>query len=296
MSQACNVCPRKCGVPRSEQVGFCGVGEEIRVARAALHPWEEPCISGKGGSGTIFFCGCNLRCVFCQNREISHGENRGKAVDANALANMMLRLRDKGADNINLVTPTHYTEQLLPVLERVRPLLNIPIVYNCGGYESVETLRRLNGLVDVYLPDAKYYSSDLSARYSAAPDYFEVLLSALREMLRQTEKPQLDENGMLVRGVLVRHMVLPACRKDSAALLHALFESFGNDAFLLSLMSQYTPAFAAGSADKNLHRRVTTFEYNAVCAVADALGFEGFTQARTSAEQSYTPNFREEVF
>ena len=291
MKDHCVQCPRACGADRADgKVGFCGAPWEFFVARAALHLWEEPSISGKNGSGTIFFSGCNLRCAFCQNREVSHNA-LGKRVSEDALIALMLDLQEQGAHNINLVTPTPYAEQLVPVLQRVRPLLNIPIVYNCGGYESVETLRRLEGLVDIYLPDFKYADPALAARYSCAQDYPAVALSALEEMLRQTGKPQFDADGMLLRGTVVRHLVLPSSRKDSIAVLRLLAERFGTSAFLLSLMSQYTPDFALGSPYKELHRRVTSFEYDAVLCEAQRLGFDGYLQSRTSASAAYTPEF-----
>ncbi|MBR3894307.1 MAG: radical SAM protein [Clostridia bacterium] len=289
MESVCTQCPRQCGIDRAQAVGFCGAPWEFRVARAALHPWEEPPISGTRGSGTVFFSGCNLRCVFCQNREISR-EIRGKKLDADALAAVMLSLRDKGAHNINLVTPTPYALQLIPVLEKIKPTLGIPVVYNCGGYESVDTLRALEGLVDVWLPDVKYHSPALSLRYSAAEDYYTVAETALDEMLRQAGNPQFDTDGMLSRGVIVRHLVLPGCRADSIALLKALAKKFGTDRFLLSLMSQYTPQFA-DRAYPSLCRRVTTFEYESVATVARQLGFDGYFQERDSATADYTPDF-----
>lgn len=286
-------CPRRCGADRNGEYGFCGAPWEFRIARAALHPWEEPCISGKNGSGTVFFTGCNLRCIYCQNREISCGGEIGRTVSASELERIMLRLQDEGAENINLVTPTPYALQLIPVLRSVREKLQIPIVYNCGGYESVETLRALDGLIDVYLPDCKYHSPELSAAYSSASDYFTAATTALAEMLRQTGAPVTDENGMLRRGVLVRHLVLPGCRHDSIQLLTALHERFGSRSFLLSLMSQYTPDFASADAPKNLHRRVTAFEYDRVLETVERLGFDGYLQKRTSATADYTPAFRE---
>ena len=294
MSPTCTQCPRACAVDRSVSVGYCGVPWNFRIARADLHHWEEPPISGTRGSGTIFFSGCNLRCVYCQNREVSR-ESLGREVDADRLTDLMLALRDGGAHNINFVTPTPYAVQLAALLERVKPTLGIPIVYNCGGYESVETLRRLDGLVDVYLPDVKYFSPDLARRYSDAPDYFSVALSALAEMLRQTGAPVTDGEGILQRGTVVRHLVLPAHRDDSIALLRALAERFGTRGLRLSLMSQYTPQFALDTPYRNLHRRVTTFEYNAVLDHALALGFEGYFQARDSATAAFTPDFRESV-
>lgn len=295
-STACRQCPRKCGADRTEKpFGVCGTGWEFSVARAALHRWEEPPISGRGGSGTIFFAGCNLHCVFCQNREISGGAG-GTVVTPEGLRRLMLRLRDEGAENINLVTPTHYTRQLAAFLPTVKAEIGIPVVWNSGGYESVESLRLLDGAVDVYLPDMKYYSSELSASYSSAPDYYPVAVAALREMLRQVGKPRFDGSGeKLLRGVIVRHLVLPGCRKDSIALLHALAKEFGTEAFLLSLMSQYTPEFALDAPYPNLHRRVTAFEYRSVLDVASELGFVGFSQERDSANSTFTPNFHEKT-
>ena len=291
MQHRCLQCPRGCGADRSSgEYGYCGVPWGFRVVRASLHAWEEPSISGTRGSGTIFFSGCNLRCVFCQNRVISH-ETLGRELDADALIGVMLRLRDAGAHNINLVTPTPYAYQLAEVLRRVKPTLGVPVVYNCGGYESVETLRRLEGLVDVYLPDFKYFGTDCASRYSDAADYHAVATDALAEMLRQTGEPRFDGDGMLLRGTIVRHLVLPANRKDSIALLNDLAERFGTRSFLLSLMSQYTPTFAKDCAYSELHRRVTTFEYDAVLKEAQALGFEGYFQARDSATAEYTPDF-----
>ncbi|MBQ9759802.1 MAG: radical SAM protein [Clostridia bacterium] len=295
MSTNCDQCPRACGADRERTVGYCGVPWEFHVARAALHPWEEPQISGTRGSGTVFFCGCNLRCVYCQNRAVSRAE-LGRRLDAEQLLDVMLRLEAAGAHNINLVTPTQYAQQLVPVLERAKQCLHIPIVYNCGGYEGVDALRCLEGLVDIYLPDFKYVSTELSARYSGAQDYCEVATRALAEMLRQTGAPIIGADGIMTRGVIVRHLVLPSARKDSVAVLRHLAERFGTDAFLLSLMSQYTPAFAVDTPYRELHRRVTTFEYESVANEAIGLGFSGNLQARTSANAEYTPDFREESF
>ena len=270
--------------------------DQIRLARVALHPWEEPCLSGKNGSGTVFFCGCNLGCVFCQNRDISHDGSLGRVVSDEELASLMLSLQERGAANINLVTPTHYVHRLVPILRTVKPSLQIPVVYNCGGYESVEALRALDGLVDVYLPDVKYFDSSLSERYSKAPDYFSVAAAALAEMLRQRPKCVYGDDGSLLSGVMVRHLVLPGCRRDSVDLLRALFERFGCDAFPLSLMSQYTPDFAPADADANLRRRLTSFEYDSVLREAQSLGFTGYLQELRSASSRYTPDFTEQTF
>jgi len=287
----CTLCPRACGIERNTKAhGFCGVDDTLRIARAALHAWEEPVISGKCGSGTVFFSGCNLRCVFCQNHAVSH-EALGRPVTEEELADVFLSLQEAGAHNINLVTPSHYAHVLRRVLEAVKPRLSIPVVWNSGGYETVETLRTLEGLVDIYLPDVKYYSSELSAAYSAASDYFPVAMEALAEMLRQQPDCTLDEHGLLTRGTVVRHLILPGCREDSIALLRSLAERFGTKGYLLSLMCQYTPEFAKDCAYKNLHRKLTTFEYRSVQEEATRLGFDGFSQSPASASADFTPQF-----
>ena len=288
----CRQCPRECNIERnSEGFGFCASPDVFLVARTGLHAWEEPPISGTRGSGTVFFGGCNLRCVFCQNRAISHG-GVGRRMDDNALIDAILRLQDAGAHNINLVTPSHYTLQLARLLERVRPKLNIPIVWNSSAYESVDSLSALDGLVDVYLPDVKYFSPAVSAAYSAAPDYYAVAVRAIGEMLRQVGDARLySDEGILLRGIIVRHLILPGCRADSIDLLTALAKKFGTDAFLLSLMGQYTPDFAEDAPYPNLHRRLTSFEYQSVQSCATDLGFDGFSQDLTSATSKYTPEF-----
>ncbi len=296
MPKHCNQCPRACGVRREEgTLGFCSVPSSFQIARIALHPWEEPSISGQNGSGTIFFSGCNLRCVFCQNKEISQG-SLGTPMSAEQLTREILRLQDQGAHNINLVTPSHYALQLVPVLETIKPHLSIPVVYNCGGYESIDTLARLEGLVDIYLPDLKYFDATLAKRYSGAEDYFPVAMDAIGEMLRQTGAYRMGENGLLKNGVIVRHLVLPGARKNSISLLHSLAERFGTTDFLLSLMSQYTPSFAVDCPYTELHRRVTSFEYDSVLKETEALGFAGYLQARSSATADFTPDFYETTF
>ena len=266
------------------------------VSRCAPHLWEEPCISGARGSGTIFFAGCNLRCVFCQNREISH-EGYGREVSAEKLAQMMLRLQDEGVHNINLVTPTHYAEQLIPVLQYVRPRLSVPVVYNCGGYEDAGTMKQLRGLIDIYMPDFKYYSDDLSKRYSGAADYREVASLAVREMYAQAGDPVTDEaTGLLKKGLIIRHLVLPGHRQDSINVLRLLKELLPKSSFILSLMSQYTPDFVTEDADECLHRHLTTFEYRTVCEEASALGLDGYMQDSSSADRNFTPDFHEITF
>lgn len=282
----CILCPRQCGVDRTERVGYCGSGSLPKVARAAKHHWEEPCISGTEGSGTVFFSGCTLGCVFCQNREISRG-GTGREVTVEHLADIFKRLEGQGVHNLNLVTPTHFTPQILQALELAKP--TVPVVMNCGGYERVETLRQWEGKVQVYLPDLKYFSTELSAKYSAAPDYFAVASKAIMEMHRQ--QPQLVWEGDLLKsGLIIRHLVLPGCMKDSLQILDFLDKHLPKDSFLLSLMSQYTPTENCKQFPE-INRRVTTYEYRKVADRAAELGFSGFAQDRRSAKEEYTPPF-----
>lgn len=284
--EACTLCPRMCGIDREERIGPCGGGSQVKVARAARHLWEEPCISGTQGSGTVFFSGCTLGCIFCQNREISR-EGVGKELTVPQLAQAFRRLEKQGVHNLNLVTPTHFTPQILQALEQARPA--IPVVMNCGGYERTETLRRWAGHIDLYLPDLKYYSPELSGRYSAAPDYFDVASRAILEMHRQ--QPRLVWEGELLRrGLIIRHLVLPGCWRDSLKLLEFLDSALPKDSFLLSLMSQYTPTDACRKVPE-IDRRVTTYEYQKVAQRAAELGFSGFAQDRRSARKEYTPPF-----
>ena len=288
----CELCPRNCGVSRDRMAeSFCGESRDMTVSRAMLHMWEEPPVSGTRGSGAIFFCGCNLRCVFCQNKTISRGGGNRRVLSENELEALIFKLRDAGAHNINLVTPTHFADTVARVLERVKPRLNIPVVYNTSGYEKVETLKMLDGLVDVYLPDFKYASAELAARYSSAPDYPSVATEALKEMFRQVGKVSFDGDGLIRRGVILRHLVLPSHRKDSIEVLDIISKAVPVNDIRLSLMSQYTPDFALECEYKNLHRRVTSFEYNSVLNHAVSLGFEGYFQERASATESFTPNF-----
>lgn len=267
---------------------------DIYIAKYMLHNFEEPCISHKGGAGTIFFSGCNLRCVFCQNKQISRGLC-GDMVSSEGLLQIMRELENSGAECIELITPTHYSSQLIPILKIARKEISLPFVWNCGGYEDIEMLRALDGLIDVYMPDLKYYSSELSKLYSSAPDYFDKAIVAIREMVRQTGKPVFDSDGKLLRGTVLRHLVLPACRDDSVKLLSKLSEIISPEDIILSLMSQYTPEFYDISCGdhKNLTRRVTSFEYNSVLKKAIALGFDGYFQNRDSASAKYTPDFNE---
>ena len=291
----CNLGPRLCGAARdSGRLGFCGQGNEVRVARSSLHFYEEPVISGSRGSGTVFFSGCSLRCVFCQNKAISRAQDSGREVSVNELCEIMLSLKDQGAHNINLVTPTHFADKIAEALAKVKDKLMIPVVYNTSGYERVETLEMLEGLVDVYMPDFKYFSGELSGSYSSAPDYFEVCSKAILEMFRQVGKYELDSEGMMRRGLLVRHLVLPACRKDSIEVFRRLAEILPPSEILVSVMSQYTPEFALGCGYKNLERKVTQFEYSSVTDEVLKLGFDGFFQGRSSASSVYTPDFKKQ--
>ena len=289
--EKCFLCPRKCGVERTLRTGYCGEGDTAVISRAALHMWEEPPISGTRGSGTIFFCGCNLRCVFCQNKTISRGGGTRKKVLTDELSDIMLALEAEGAHNINLVTPTHFADKVAAALTKVKHKLNIPVVYNSSGYENISTLRMLEGLVDIYLPDFKYASNELAARYSSAPDYPEVAKAAVGEMFRQTGAFVIDENGIMQKGLIVRHLVIPSCRHDSIAVLDILANTLPTKDIKLSLMSQYTPEFALDCEFKNLHRKLTSFEYNSVLSNAISLGFDGYFQHISSATSSYTPDF-----
>ena len=281
-----------CGADRGAgERGVCAQGSDIRISRAALHPYEEPPISGARGSGTVFFSGCSLRCVFCQNRDISRGVDTGRALTPVELSEVFLRLQDEGAHNINLVTPTHFADGVRSALEIAQPHLSIPVVYNTSGYERVETLRSLEGLIEIYMPDFKYASGELAAKYSAAPDYPEVCAEAIAEMFRQTGAYEYGDDGMLKRGTLIRHLVLPSRRADSMRVFDILATILPPGDVLISLMSQYTPEFYEGEY-RELHRRVTSFEYDSVLAHARSLGFDGFMQGRSSASSVFTPDFK----
>ena len=283
----CTLCPRRCGVNRTKgERGFCGMPDKLYAARASAHYWEEPVISGSFGSGAIFFSGCTLRCAFCQNYTISD-EHFGRELTPQALRAAMERLIDEGVQNINLVTPTHFLPSILPALE---PKLPVPVVYNCGGYESVETLRRLEGKIDVYLPDFKYSDNALAKRLSAAPDYYETAAAAILEMYRQVGRPVIEDEQM-TRGVLLRHLVLPGFVDNSLGVLDWIAENFRYGDILVSLMSQYVPMGKA-KAMPPLDRRITETEYDAVLSYMELLGIEdGFTQDFSAATSDYTPDF-----
>ena len=286
---ACTLCPRRCGADRAHGTGYCGAGDNVRIARAEPHYWEEPCLSGKSGSGTIFFTGCALHCVYCQNRKISAG-GCGKCVSEDELYDLFVRLQERGVHNINLVTPDHYLDRIIPVLQRAKKeRFPLPIVMNCSGYETPVMVRALDGLIDVYLPDFKYMSPLLAKKYSAAPDYPAVCKEAVREMVRQ--KPVCTEgpDGLLREGVLVRHLILPGQTDDSKKVLAYLFTAHGNS-IRYSIMNQFTP-FGL-DAFPEIDRKVTEEEYEDVVSFALKLGIRNaYIQDGEAASESFIPEF-----
>ncbi len=290
-SIGCQICPRKCGADRNFGTkGVCGVDSRIMVARAALHYWEEPCISGETGSGAVFFAGCPLHCIFCQNKKISEGK-AGKIISRERLAEIFLELQAKGANNINLVTASQYVEDVVYAVKNARAKgLNIPIVYNSSGYELEDSLRLLEGIVDVYLPDFKYFDSKLAGEYSRAEDYPKVAKAALEEMVRQQPRVEFDHDGMIRKGVIVRHLLLPGNVKDGQNVLSYLHDKYGNGIYI-SMMSQYTPMPGMEEHPK-LYRKVTRREYDRYMNHAFGIGIEqGFFQDGKVAEESFIPDF-----
>ncbi len=291
--RSCVLCPRCCHVDRTRSVGFCRSSNQMKVARAALHHWEEPCISGTRGSGTVFFSGCTLGCCFCQNFPISH-EGFGKEVSGRELAEIFLRLQEQGAHNLNLVTATQYLPSVVEALDLVKDHLSIPVVYNCGGYERIEVIYFLKDYIDIWLPDLKYQASHISSRYSQASDYFQYASKAILQMIRQTGAPVLDDQGIMKSGVIIRHMVLPGHKEDSIRLLQWIKEALPPEEYYISLLSQYTPFYQAkkGGDFPEISRRVTTYEYEKVLNTAIQLGLtNGFMQEKSSAKEEYTPPF-----
>ncbi len=286
----CNACPRRCGAERTEYLsgGVCACPSLPVLARAAPHYGEEPCISGEHGSGTVFFSGCNLRCVFCQNHEISRA-GKGKAVSIERLADILLELQDTGVHNINLVTPTHYTDAIVKSLEKAK--LHIPVAWNSSGYDSVESLRKLEGLVQIYMPDLKYMDSALAARYSAAPDYPETAMAAINEMFRQTGPFELDGDGMLLSGVLIRHLILPDEDENSRAVIDFVAANFPGDDVLFSLMAQYTP-MPGTERFPELQKTVSAEENDALVSYMSERGiYNGFWQEPAAATDDMIPDF-----
>lgn len=284
----CSLCPRACGADRARRPGFCGGGALPRLARAGLHFWEEPCISGEKGSGAVFFSGCVLRCCFCQNHEIS-AKNFGKEVSISRLGEIFLRLAEEGAHNINLVNPTHYVPQIIKALDAVKGRLSIPVVYNSGGYESVETIKMLKGYVDIFLPDFKYVNSSLSQKYSGAKNYFAFAQAAILQMVRQSGPPVFSQ-GLMKSGTIIRHLVLPGCADDSIKVMRCIAQSFSPGEVYVSIMRQFVPCYQC-ALHPELNRRVTTYEYRRVTDEAARLGLLGYTQERNSADIGYTPSF-----
>lgn len=288
----CNLCPRKCNIDREEKLGFCKVSNKIKIARASLHEWEEPCISGINGSGTVFFTGCSLKCVFCQNYVLSH-ENKGKEVTVEELSQIFLRLQDEKAHNINLVTPTHFVPQIIEALKLAKNSgLKIPIVYNTSGYENIETIKMLDGYIDVYLPDFKYFSNDLAKKYSGVSDYFENATLALTEMFKQVGEFSLDEGGMIKRGMVVRHLILPGYIDDSKDVIAHIYDTF-RDKIFISIMNQYTPLPHVKEFPE-INRTITEEEYDEVIEFALSLGIENaFIQEGGTATESFIPDFED---
>ena len=285
----CRLCPRECGAQRTEQRGggFCGMPAGIRVARAALHRWEEPPISGTNGAGTVFFSGCTLRCCYCQNGSISAG-GQGKDISTARLREIFDELISRGAHNIELVTPTHFLPWILPALE---PKLPVPVVYNCGGYESAHTVAFLRKKIQCWLPDLKYSDAAAAERYSSAPDYFEKAVPAIEQMFRQTGPYEIGADGILKKGVLIRHLILPGQMKNTKGVLEYVAETFRKGDVLFSLMRQYTPHGRAEEFSE-INRRITDEEYEEAEAYMEALGIEdGYIQQKESSDQGFIPVF-----
>lgn len=291
----CKVCPRRCQADREQgSVGFCGADNRIFAARAALHLWEEPCISGVNGSGAVFFSGCALRCVYCQNHEIA-SMKVGREITEQRLVRIFLELQEKGAENINLVTPSHYVCQLIPALRKAKKLgLYLPIVYNCSGYESVESLRLLSGMIDIYLTDFKYMDERTAARYSKAPDYPRIAKAALEEMVQQTGSAEFSADGMMKRGVIVRHLLLPGHVREAKAVVEYVYRTYGEKVYL-SLMNQFTPFERLKETYPEIARKVTKREYNALLEYVLDLGVEqAYFQEGETAKESFIPAFNYE--
>lgn len=283
--EKCNICPRKCNLDRKTNKGYCKTNDEILIARAAPHYWEEPCISGQKGSGAIFFGGCNLGCVYCQNAKISKGAGRPHTVGQ--LADIFKKLQNNGVHNINLVTPTHYTNEILQALDIFTP--QVPVVWNSSGYELVDTIKKLENKVQIFLPDFKYSDSTAAKKYSFAEDYPKIALDAIKQMVKQTGEAVIDDDGIMQKGVIIRHLVLPNNVENSIKALEMLFDAFGNTVYY-SIMAQYTPM--PDVKFDELKRSVTGEEYDAVLDVAERLGIEnGFCQELGSIGESFIPDF-----
>ena len=286
----CELCPRRCRVDRYSKFGFCNSNDKIKIALVSLHQWEEPCLIGENGAGTIFFSNCNLRCCFCQNHQISQ-EGTGIEVDIDRLAEIFIEQQIRGAANIDLVTPTHYVPQIIEALKIAKSKgLTIPILYNSNGYENVEIIELLRNYVDIFLPDLKYFDDKIAIKYSNAPDYFETASRAILKMFDVVGKVEFDENGQMKSGIIVRHLILPGQRRDSMKIVEWMYKTFGDDIYI-SLMNQYTPMFKSAQY-KELNRRLTTFEYDSVINYALELGVKKcYMQIGKTALKSFVPVF-----
>lgn len=292
MLNNCNLCPRHCGINRNNsELGFCRAGNKLKIARHSLHMWEEPCISGDKGSGTIFFSNCNLKCIFCQNYYIST-ENNGSLYTVEEFADMCIDLQNRGALNINLVTPTHFVPLIIDGLKLAKEKgLTIPIVYNTSSYENVETLKLLEGIVDIYLPDLKYIDNNISKKYSGIDDYFEVATKAIKEMYREQPKCIFNKDGIMQKGVIVRHLLLPGMENDSKKILKYLYDTYKNNIYI-SIMNQYTPVRTLKY--KELNKKVDENVYNDVIDYAWDIGIRNaFTQEEGTQKESFIPDFKE---
>lgn len=288
---SCTLCPRNCKVNRNNnEIGFCGMTNQLMVARASLHYWEEPIISGEKGSGTVFFSGCNLKCIFCQNYQISNN-NFGKTISIHRLSEIFLELQEKGANNINLVTPTHFVPLIIEALKIAKIKgLNIPVVYNSSGYENVETIKLLKGYVDIYLPDLKYYDNKYANKYSKCDNYFEIASKSLAEMINQVGKPCFNKEGILIKGVIVRHMMIPGLLEDSKKIIRYLVDNYNDDIFI-SIMNQYTPTNNLINYPE-INRTINDNEYDELINYAIDLGIKnGFMQEGETQKTSFIPEF-----
>ncbi len=286
----CLLCPRKCGIDRNFETGFCRAGNKVKIARAALHFWEEPCISGESGSGTVFFSHCTLKCVYCQNQKISTGGS-GYYVTERELADIFIDLQNRGANNINLVTPTHYVPQIINALDIAKENgLTLPILYNCGGYESTEIIKMLDGYIDIYMPDMKYFDDKYAIKYSSAPNYFKTAAAALNEMYSQVGSAELDENGIMKKGMLVRHLMLPHLLFDTKKIMDYLRKTYG-DKIYISLMNQYTPMPAVENIPE-LNQKLNPKQYETMIEYCIEHEMENvFIQEGETASESFIPEF-----
>ncbi len=286
----CNICPRRCNIYRDKAKGYCRESETVRVARAAIHMWEEPCISGTNGSGTVFFSGCNLRCVYCQNKKISDG-SVGMEISVERLAEIFCSLKEQNAHNINMVTPTHFTLQIIRAIDMARKRgMDLPVVWNTSGYESVDTIKMLDGYADIFLTDFKYMNPETSKKYSFCPDYPIAAKTALRQMVEQTGGIELDQDGIMKKGVIVRHLLLPGFEKESESVLSYLHDEY-KDRIKISIMSQFTPTDNLRNYPE-INRKVTKYEYEKLVNYARSIGIENaYIQEGGAAKESFIPDF-----